>query len=292
MHPLTIWLALAGSIWALFAFAEDHMTPAARTAITAWLRRQTPDWAGTLSAVWDSVFASTPRTGTSFIRSCVMSHVTAFLWLCVSGVLYPGTMGSIVLGIVLYAPLLLTLLSLASMVSGHLSLRLHRLVLHYVRCQPEGYRLLRWLGLSSLVTCGMALLAWGLSVLVVHLCSKLHLLRYPVTWISGYIEFILKGGDGSLSALQEALQLRPIQVPGIVFPSLGIWLYTPCFPLIWGWLYVLSGTLLRQAVACGLVRLEQRSSHAWNLDVRPLHALGAVAVGLVSLLYWLAMYLR
>ena len=65
-----------------------------------------------------------------------------------------------------------------------------------------------------------------------------------MTWITGYVEFVLKDSTGRLSALQDAVLLQPIVVPGLVFPSFGIWLYAPCFPLVWIWLYVLSGTLI------------------------------------------------
>ena len=36
MYPLTAWLALVGSVWALFALAEDHVSPQSRAQITAW----------------------------------------------------------------------------------------------------------------------------------------------------------------------------------------------------------------------------------------------------------------
>ena len=48
MHPLTTWLALVGSVWALFALAEEHIAAPHRAQITRWLRCQTPSLAGDL----------------------------------------------------------------------------------------------------------------------------------------------------------------------------------------------------------------------------------------------------
>ena len=291
MHPLTVWLALAGSIWSLFACAEDHLTPTTRADMSAWLNGRSADWSGTFGILWDSVFQAVPQTSSRGLRACVASQVTAFLLLCLSGVLYPGTSGIMLLVFFLYAPLLLALLVLVNLLPGYLSLRVNRQILQAVRQGPAARRLLLWLALTGLATCLLALLAWALGFLVVHLSSKAHLLRHPVTWISGYVEFVLKGGHGSLSALLEAAQLRPILVPGIAFPSFGIWLYTPCFPLIWGWLYLLSGFLLRRATAGGLLRSACGSGGLLDTTTRPAHALGAVAVGLMSVVYWSAMYL-
>src|SRR5262245_18322118 len=53
MHPLTTWLALVGSVWALFALAEEHLAPPHRAQITRWLRGQTPCWPATFVAVCD-----------------------------------------------------------------------------------------------------------------------------------------------------------------------------------------------------------------------------------------------
>jgi hypothetical protein len=119
-----------------------------------------------------------------------------------------------------------------------------------------------------------------------------HALQRPVTWIIGYVEFVIKDTAGGLHALQEAARLQPIIMPGITFPSFGIWLYTPCFPFIWVWLYLLSGVLIRGATACGLLRASGCAPGLLNIDARPLHSLGAVAVGVASVVYWTALLWR
>lgn len=295
MHPLTLWLALAGSVWALFAFAEDHLPAATRDDVAAWLRGQAVNGLGTFGAVWDSVFPALAPSGMRLRRACLASHVTAFLSLCLSGVLYPGMLGVMLLALLLYAPLLLGLLALANVLPGYVSLQVQRLLLHYVSQRQRGGNtgtILLWLLCTSLATGILALLAGTLGFLVVHVSGKAHLLRHPVTWISGYVAFVLQGGQGSLSALQDAAALRPILVPGMVFPSFGIWLYTPCFPLLWGWLYMLAGVLLRRAVAWGLLPVASGAGGLCDIDQRPLHTLGAVAVAVVSAVYWLAIWLR
>jgi hypothetical protein len=292
MHPLTTWLALAGSVWALFALAEDHIPPPQRTQITHWLRRHNPHWPATFVAVCDSVFGAPAVSGSYFLRACVASHIAAFLVLCLSGVFYPGTSGMTLLVLFLYAPSLLGSLALVNLLPGYVSLLVHRALLQRVSDTHRLQGLSTWLVLASVATGGLALLACTLGFLVVFVSSQAHLLRKPVTWIIGYIEFAMKDSGGRLSALQEAVRLQPIVVPGIAFPSFGIWFYAPCFPFVWVWLYVLSGLLIRGATACRLLGAPGRALGLLDIDTRPLHTLGAVAVGVVSVVYWTAVFWR
>jgi hypothetical protein len=98
----------------------------------------------------------------------------------------------------------------------------------------------------------------------------------------------MKDPSGRLSALQEAVRLQPVVVPGMAFPSFGIWFYAPCFPFVWVWLYMLSGMLIRGATAWRLLDTPGRALGLLDIDTRPLHTLGAVAVGVVSVVYWTA----
>jgi hypothetical protein len=292
MHPLTTWLALAGSVWALFALAEHHIAAPHRAQITHWLRRQTPHWPATFVAVCDSVFGTTALSGAYFLRACVASHIAAFLGLCLSGVFYPGTSGSMLLVLLLYAPSLMGSLALVNLLPGYVSLLVHRALLQRVSDTQRPPRVSTWLVLASAATGVLAILACMLGLLVVFVSSQAHLLRKPVTWIIGYIEFAIKDTRGSLSALQEAARLQPIVVPGMTFPSFGIWFYAPCFPFVWVWLYILSGVLIRGATAYGFMRAPGRAPGLLDIDTRPLHTLGAVAVGVVSVVYWTAVFWR
>lgn len=292
MHPLTTWLALAGSVWALFALAEAHIAAPHRAQITHWLRRQTPHWPATFVAVCDSVFGPPALSGASFLRAGVASHIAAFLGLCLSGVFYPGTSGSMLLVLFLYAPFLMGSLALVNLLPGYVSLRMHRALLQRLSDTHRSPRVGTWLVLASAATGVLAILAWTLGLLVVLVSSQAHLLRKPVTWVVGYVEFVIKDSRGSLSALQEAARLQPIIVPGIAFPSFGIWFYAPCFPFVWVWLYLLSGVLIRGATTCGLRRAPTGALGLLDIDTRPLHTLGAVAVGIVSVVYWLAVFWR
>jgi len=292
MHPLPTWLALAGSVWALFALAEDHISSPHRAQITHWLRRQTPHWPATFVAVCDSVFGTPALAGAYFLRACFASHIAAFLGLFLSGVFYPGTSGLMLLVLFLYAPALMGSLALVNLLPGSVSLLVHRALLQRVSNTQRPQRVGTWLVLASAATGVLATLACTLGVLVVFVSSQAHLLRKPVTWIVGYVEFVIKDTAGSLSALQEAVRLQPIVVPGMVFPSFGIWFYAPCFPFVWVWLYILSGVLIRGATACGLLRAPTGGLGLLDIDTRPLHTLGAVAVGIVSVVYWTAVFWR
>ena len=292
MHPLTTWLALAGSVWALFALAEDHIAAPHRAQITHWLRGQTPHWPATFVAVCDSVFDTPALAGAYFLRTCVASHIAAFLGLCLSGVFYPGTSGSMLLVLFLYAPFLVGSLALVNLLPGYVSLRVHRALLQRLSDTQRPQRVSTWLVLASAATGVLAILACTLGFLVVFVSSQAHLLRKPVTWIVGYIEFVIKDTGGSLSALQEAVRLQPIVVPGMAFPSFGIWFYAPWFPFVWVWLYILSGVLIRGATSWGLIRAPGRALGLLDIDTRPLHTLGAVAVGVVSVVYWSAVFWR
>jgi len=290
MHPLTTWLALVGSVWALFALAENHLAPQSRAQITAWLRGQTPHWPATFVAVCDSVFTTPSISVPGFLRAWVALHIAAFLALCLSGVGYPGTSGSVFVVLFLYAPLLMGSLALVNVLPGYVSLLVNRSLLQRLSHRPG--RLGVGLVLTSAATLTLALLAWGLGFVVVFVSNQAHLLRRPVTWIVGYVEFVFKSAAGTTSALQEALRLQPVMVPGLAFPSFGLWFYAPCFPLLWVWLYVVSGTLIRYATAWGLLHAPGRAVGLLDIDTRPLHTLGAVATGLVSVVYWTAVLWR
>jgi len=292
MHPLTTWLALVGSVWALFALAEEHIAAPHRVQITRWLRGQTPYWPATFVAVCDSVFGPPTLSGAYVLRACIASHIAAFLALCLSGVFYPGTSGLMLLVLFLYAPALVGSLALVNLLPGSLSLLVHRALLRRVSNGQGPPRLGTWLVLACATTGILAVLACTLGLLVVFVSNRVHALQRPVAWIIGYVESVIKDTAGGLSALQEAVRLQPIMVPGMAFPSFGIWLYAPCFPFVWVWLYLLTGVLIRGATACGLRRAFRRTPGLLNIDARPLHTLGAVAVGVVSVVYWTALLWR
>ena len=292
MHPLTTWLALAGSVWALFALAEEHIATPHRVQITRWLRCQTSYWPATFLVVCDSVFGPPTLSGAYVLRVCIASHIAAFLALCLSGVFYPGTSGLMLLVLFLYAPALVGSLALVNLLPGSLSILAHRALLQRV-CDRQGPpRLGTWLVLASATTGLLAVLACTLGFLVVFVSNQIDSLQRPAMWIIGYVEFVIKDTAGGLHALQEAVRLQPIIIPGMAFPSFGVWFYTPCFPFVWVWLYLLSGVLIRGAAACGLMRASRRTPGLLDIDARPLHTLGAVAVGVVSVVYWTALLWR
>src|SRR5262245_8899751 len=140
MHPLSTWLALAGSVWALFALAEEHLAAPHRLQITRWLRCQTPDWPTTFVAIYDSVFGAPRLSGVYVLRVCIASHIAAFLALCLSGVFYPGTSGPMLLVLFLYAPALMGILALVNLLPGSISVFVHRALLQRV---SNGQRLPR-----------------------------------------------------------------------------------------------------------------------------------------------------
>src|SRR5262245_25822665 len=230
MHPLTTWLALAGSVWSLFALAEEHIAAPHRVQITRWLRCQTPYWPATFVAVCDSVFGTPTLSGAYVLRACIASHIAAFLALCLSGVFYPGTAGLMLLVLFLYAPALMGSLALMNLLPGCISMLVHRALLHHLGDSQGSSRVGTWFMLASIVTGVLAILACTLGFLVVFMSGHAQLLQKPVTWIVGYIESVIKDAAGGLGALQEAARLRPLMLPGMAFPSFGIWLYAPCFP--------------------------------------------------------------
>src|SRR5262245_13117726 len=215
MHPLTTWLALAGSVWALFALAEEHIAAPHRVQITHWLRCQTPYWPATFVAVCDSVFGPPSLSGAYVLRACLASQIAAFLALCLSGVLYPGTSGLMLLVLFLYSPALVGSLALVNMLPGSIALLVHRSLLQRISNGQGPPRVGTWVVLASTTTGVLASLGCTLGFLVVLLSNQVHSLQRPVTWIIGYVEFVVKDSAGGLSALQEAMRLHPIIMPGM-----------------------------------------------------------------------------
>ena len=159
MPPLTTWLALIGSVWTLFALAEEHIAAPHRLQITRWLRCQTPYWPATFVAVCDSVFGPPTLSGAYVLRACIASLIAAFLALCLSGVFYPGTSGLMLLVLFLSAPALVGSLALVNLLPGSLSLLVHRALLRRVSDGQGPPRVGTWLVLASATTGILAVLA-------------------------------------------------------------------------------------------------------------------------------------
>lgn len=294
MQSLTTWLALAGSTWALFALAQDHLAEATQKHIVAWLRCEVAlrQWPGMFGSVTASVFGQPLVSGACLLRVCLATHIAAFLTFCISGVLHPGLSSFVFVFLLLYAPLVLGGMALCTMLPGYLSLLSQRACLYRMQHATTRGRLVGWLLAEGVVQVALACGAWALSVLVVFVGIRSHLLRGPATWVVGYIEFILSGPTGSLHALREAVLLEPLLFPGVAFPSFGLWLYAPCFPTVWMWLYVVAGVCLRSLHALGVLPATSRGGGLLDVEARPLHTLGVVAIALLSVLYWGALYAR
>jgi hypothetical protein len=288
MHAFITWAALVSGVWVLFAMADDHMPPEARAQVTRWLFQQEPRGYGlaTFVTICDHLFGTPTVSGGNFLRVGVaLQAVTMLVW-GLASVLYPGTSVLMVMLLTLYAPLVMGALALANLLPGYLVWLAGRAVLRWTSRAPTLGHLVAGLAWHGVLTAALATLACGLGFLVVVVCSRTHLFRGPVLWLVGYIEFVLNGGMPPTSFLAEALRLQPIVVPGLVFPSFGLWFYTPCFPTVWLWLYVLSGLLVKWAITWKTGRRYGRALGLPDIAIQPLHTLGAVAVGVVSVGYW------
>jgi hypothetical protein len=186
----------------------------------------------------------------------------------------------------LYAPWVIGALALVNLLPGYLIWLAGRAVLRWTSRAPTLGHLVVGVAWHGVLTAAIATLACGLGFLVVLVGSRTHLFRGPVSSLIGYIEFVLKGGVQPTNFLADALRLQPIVVPGLVFPSFGLWFYTPCFPTVWLWLYVLSGLLVKWAVTWEAGHRYRSVLGLPDMAMQPLHTLGAVAVGLVSIGYW------
>jgi hypothetical protein len=212
--------------------------------------------------------------------------VSATLVLCLAGVLYPGVSVLMMLLLLLYAPLIIGSLALVNLVPGYCSLLSSRYLLHWLGRRRAPTRVIAWLILTGLATVTWATVAGVLGFLVMLAYSRAHLLRQPLSWLSGYVEFVLKGGEGHRDAVVEVLRLQPVVVPGVAFPSFGIWFYAPCFPMVWVCLYALSGAVVKWITSCRPLLSSERVRGLMDIDTRPLYTLGAVAAVLVSVVYW------
>jgi hypothetical protein len=235
MHAFITWAALVSGVWVLFAMADDHLPPEARAQVAHWLSRQGPHGYGlaTFVTVCDSLFGTPTVSGGSFLRVGAAAQAVTMLLLGLASVLHPGTSVLMVMLLTVYAPCVIGALALINLLPGYLGLFAGRAVLHWASRTPTPGHLVVGLVWHGVLTVAVATLACGLGFLVLVVCSRTHLFRGPVSWLTGYIEFVLKGGGQPTSFLADALLLQPIVVPGLVFPSFGLWLYTPCFPMVW-----------------------------------------------------------
>jgi hypothetical protein len=270
------WLALLGGIWTLFSRAEEVASPAARHAISQWLRDLDVTgvgrtWPATFTGVFDSLFGERHWSWRCFRRSCVASLVWVMILAGLWTALRPSDASEVWQAHgVIAAPIMLTFTAMLNFVPDYLSLLKTRYFVASMSHNPSAPRTHLLLLGDSVVTCVIGFLAL--------------LALYAFGLVAGFTDtFSLNEFNRETFGDPGFYVLIPYEGDTSVPPA-GIWFYSTFFTSVWVWLYALSGAAIKlvELVGIGLARLRS----VLDVDQKPLLSLGVVSMVLVSLAFW------
>jgi hypothetical protein len=270
--------ALAGIVWKFFDKVEAVLTDQTKFEIAVWLvgvkvDQKVEPWPETFARVFDRVFGKEHLSWKCFARSSIASLAAIGLTIVVT---YPhqGAWGA-----VLWRSMPFTILGvalLANIVPDYFSLLETRFILGRIKRPTSAWDVLLWLIID------LALAAYSAAI-------------STQMGVSAFLSFtgVLYSGAPfaeSLSLLKSPYLLNPLKV-GLMWQVatkvVGVgpmWFYPAFFTSIWLWLYAGSGFLLKFARRFDLGF--DWFNRKFDIEKKPLNAIGLVAGSLVAILYW------
>jgi hypothetical protein len=244
---------LAGIVWKFFERVEAVLAEQTKFEIAVWLvgvqiQKNVAPWANTFATVFDRVFGLKHLSLRCFWRSCLASTASVLLVAALISLLV-GHWMFVLVGL-LFLPV--------AVVPDYISLlKTRRLISAFARTQSLGTH------------AGILLLDFTVGVLLAFL--------FPLALASAV--YLLFGPEES-GNLQWDGETYATAFFALALPNLGASLFTS----IWLWLYAGSGFILKAARRFDL-------SFGWfnrkfDIEKKPLQAIGLVAGSLVSIVYW------
>jgi hypothetical protein len=253
-------VALAMIVAGFFSWVECLLKPAVRFEIAGWLigvrvGQKLEPWPKTFAKVFDRVFGQEHFSWKCFLRSCVASNAVAMLSLLFTlfhpNVIFPNdkNVPRIMPLHSDYWPLLASVI-VTNALPDYLSLLETRGVIR--RLNRDGMKDMRWLLFEDMF------ITFALCV-----CA---------TYIGGSL----------LETSQFSGAANVLDAAHANFVTL--WMIPAFFTSIWLWLYVTSGFLLKAArrFDTGF----QWFNRKFDIEKRPLQAIGLVSGAIVAVLYW------
>lgn len=313
--------ALAGIVWKFFERVEAVLTDQTKHEIARWLRLRSADasliadpvepWPDTFAKVFDKVFGVKHWSWKCFVRSSIASFCLACLgwtysvwtapyWQAIRDALrIKWTHGAHfpITSLLIFVPIILV----TNLVPDYISLLESRYVLHLIQKAENAWLIGLLLVADVIVTCAIPLVPFAIyfsevvstmvhTVSIVAAQPKSDYQRglqvvNEVTspeMRSEMIEAIVARREGKIarSAVYVYLSLYHL----LIQPIIEVTVLPAFFTSIWLWLYAGSGFLLKTARRFDLGF--DWFNRKFDIEKKPLSAIGLVAGSLVAMLYW------
>jgi hypothetical protein len=277
---------LAGIVWKFFERIEGILTDQTKLEIAVWLVGRKPigpvlqRWPETFADVFDRVFGTNHLSFKCFWRSCVASY-TVFLILFAGYVIHQGyempTLGD--------CTKFLVLAFVGNALPDYLSLLGTRWSLHFMTKTQSG------LALFALLVGALAVTAALASADVVFMDSTYGIVDSYTTEVTEihWISLAREVFDQAPRAFAH-FRWNLVTVFTATRDESLFWFYPAFFSSMWLWLYAGSGFLLKAARRFDI-------GFAWfnrkfDIEHKPLSAIGLVAGAIVAVLWWAVVAVR
>jgi hypothetical protein len=266
---------LAGIVWKFFRRVEGVLTDATKHEIARWLRvrnvetgivaEDTENWPDTFANLFDRVFGKKHLSWRCFWRSCLASFAAVFITFLASGGIHAWKNDY------LTAPTLAgwaVLILVINVLPDFLSLLESRLVLAMMGRTQKAVNWILLILIDFVLTFGIAFFA----------CLVF-------AWLGGLFVYVYDQEPERPPLSQSIFVARKIIGSGFGAAT-AMWFYPAFFTSIWLWLYAGSGFLLKAArrFDIGFDWFNRR----FDIERRPLSAIGLVAGAMVAVVYWAA----
>jgi hypothetical protein len=301
LASLVVGSGLFATVLGFFWRLEEIVSPEAKRAISAWLKRlevspSLATWPDQFATLFDRLFGEKHLSWRCFRRSCMASLATAAATSLAWAILRPDEFAVTLASADASASTLIGLLLMYSLLPDYLSLLKTRYVIKSIAAKKSQMAVVLLLiadAAASVII--LIILVWSSFVLIFILVFVprvvyLYLIGDLITltqWVIPYFGRVvgLYTNFSRYIVIYGPMLLSP---PGTSF-SPGVFLYATLFTSIWAWLYALAGGAVRLAARArpGLSFLK------WLLDIdgHPLRSIGVIAGALSCLVCWLFAFL-
>lgn len=275
--------ALAKLVWKCFEKIEGVLNDSTKKEIARWLRVKNVEsgiladeavkWPETFAKVFDRVFGTKHLSWKCFFKSCVASLAISLVMGLVSTTLSAtGTLNAKMSDFVQALPILLLAAITLNCIPDYVALLATRLTLRSVRDTPSPFRLVAAIVGDLIATAVIASIPFAI------------VMRAWGTALGSLSAAGSEAGFSTPEGLDQRLANMVFAVPFDAAFIIAVWFLPAFLTSIWLWLYVGSGFLLK-----AVRRLDvgfQWFNKKFDIEKKPLSAIGLVAGALVAVVYW------
>jgi hypothetical protein len=281
------WAAILAAFWKL----EDIISPAAKMALSDWIKRvnvspSKGNWSTHFLTIFEIVFGSRPDTPQFLKRSCIASLCSVAVMLAVWYSIHPSDANIVISHIDLDALWYFVMMILFVNIPAD--------YLAYIKT----YYILILMRGQNMLFCFVSLfIDFSLTFFIFAVCAAFLFMAVKSGYGLGsdgweWREAVIKKMSNTVgsilhTALSPAGLLLKTGYVEISIPPAGILLYSTFFTTAWALLHFISVVVTRLVLLIG-------SGISWlkwvlDIDERPLRSLGFIAGGLVAIAYWIVL---